>query len=284
MMAWRIGMHLRSIFFASIVLLCGCSSGDRELPEVIQKTRPNPIHTVSDEDTVGSIAEKYGMTRADLIKLNNLEQPYQLYAGQKLIVNLKPEGREPVTDVNVEGESAVANANVQPENVVLPEDGLKPEPQEPDVKKEETVEDIQAIGEGEQSESDYIWPISNGKQKITQHFGEKEVDGIVIDASAGTPVKAIADGVVMIAGIPSGEAAAYGITVVVKHSSKKTMSIYSYLKEASVAVHQKIKQGTIIGKVGKSGTIAKTPQLYFEINDLSGQGRKSVDPEKLLPK
>ena len=60
------------------------------------------------------------------------------------------------------------------------------------------------------------------------------------------------------------------------------MSIYSNLKEARVTVGQKVQQGTIIGKVGQTGSIAKKPQLYFEVNDLSGKGRHAVDPEKLL--
>ncbi|MBQ7524035.1 MAG: peptidoglycan DD-metalloendopeptidase family protein, partial [Alphaproteobacteria bacterium] len=152
----------------------------------------------------------------------------------------------------------------------------------------ETIDDLQEVAEDKKLvpvKSDYIWPVANGKSKISQHFGANDVDGgIIIDASAGTPVKSIADGVVVIAGVPSGDAAAYGTTVVVKHTAKKTMSIYANLKEAKVAVRQKVKQGTIIGKVGQSGTIARKPQLYFEINDLAGKGRQAVDPEKLLPK
>ena len=95
-------------------------------------------------------------------------------------------------------------------------------------------------------------------------------------------MKSIADGTVVIAGVPSGDAAAYGVTVVVKHPSQKTMSIYSNLKEATVAVKQKVKQGTIIGKVGQTGSIATKPQLYFEINEISDKGRQSVDPETLF--
>ncbi|MDR0942845.1 MAG: M23 family metallopeptidase [Holosporales bacterium] len=291
------GVNLRSILFSiTIVLLGGCSRGDKELPEVIQKTRPNPIHTVSEEDNIGSIAAKYGMTRADLIKLNNLQQPYQLYTGQKLIVNLKPESVSSVMNVELEKDN-VAVENVESTAVDNIDDKDKkpaeeptPPNEQPEPRQEtnpedkaETVEETNKASE-EQEQSDYIWPISNGKQRVTQHFGENEFDSIVIDASVGTPVKAIADGVVKLAGVPPAEAAAYGKTVIIKHPSKKTMSIYANLNEINVSVNQKVKQGTIIGKVGKTGTIARKPQLYFEIDDFAGQGRKSVDPEKLLPK
>jgi murein DD-endopeptidase MepM/ murein hydrolase activator NlpD len=131
--------------------------------------------------------------------------------------------------------------------------------------------------------SNYIWPVTNGNTKILRKFKEDDSDGIVIDASVGTPVKAVADGEVLISGTPSGDAAAYGITIVLKHASLKTMTIYANLKETSVAIHQKVKQGAVIGKTGKSGTIADRPQLYFEISDLAGKSRRAVDPEKLLP-
>lgn len=260
---------------AVTVFLAGCAHNDDQLPEIVQVKKVTPYHRVSDGDTVGSVSRKYGMKQADLIKLNNLEQPYQLYDGQRLLISPKMDENLPVdSDVSVKDKSREAQETDKQvtsevsnsENVAgeeIPDESVKPE-QPQDVQMHE-----------------YIWPISNGKNKISQHFDGSE-GGVIIEASSGTPVRSIADGVVVIAGIPNGEAAAYGITVVVKHVEKKTMSIYSNLKEASVSVHQKIKQGTKIGSVGQSGTIAEKPQLYFEINDLSGKGRRAIDPEKLL--
>ena len=274
------------------LFLAGCSHNGVDLPEIVQVKKVSPYHKVSEGDTVGSIAKKHGMSRSDLIKLNKLEQPYQLYNGQRLVVTVKPEDSSPDPDIEVKD-------NEKPE--IKEESFPKEEMQNteaPEISEEEgiqvgderedkaTMDDLQegpSDVEPIPAKSKYTWPINNGKNKISQHFGDNEVDGgIVIDASVGTPVKAVADGVVMIAGLPSGDAAAYGTTVVIKHTAKKTMSIYANLKETDVTVGQKIKQGTIVGKVGKSGTIAKKPQLYFEINNLSGKGRKAIDPEKLL--
>lgn len=262
------------------VLLGGCAHEGEELPEIVQVKRVTPYHRVLDGDTVGSIAQKYGMTRAELIKLNKLEPPYQLYDGQKLVVSPKtemPEYHSSDPDITVKNndDGTVVQETSEAEqtsNEVIIEGESSP-----------TIEDVQQHADNvEVIESDYIWPVANAKGKISQHFEDGE-GGIIIESSAGTPVKSVADGVVMIAGIPNGDAAAYGVTVVVKHNAKKAMSIYANLKETNVKVKQKVKKGTIIGKVGKSGTIAKKPQLYFEINDLSGNGRRSVDPEKILP-
>jgi len=260
------------------LFLTSCSHKGIELPEIVQVKKVNPYHKVSDGDTVGSIAEKYGMTRADLIRLNNLEPPYQLYNGQRLVITVKPELEEK-KDVEFDTGSDISDSSEKTNDTE--------ETVNESEKDKETLDDIKESKEEQTSvvKSDYIWPIEDGKSKVTQHYDSTEVDGaIIIDASVGTPVKAIADGKVVIAGTPSGEAAAYGTTVVIKHTAKKTMSIYANLKETSVTVGKKVKQGEIIGKVGKSGSIARKPQLYFELNDLSGPGRRSVDPEKYLPK
>ncbi|MBQ7524279.1 MAG: M23 family metallopeptidase [Alphaproteobacteria bacterium] len=258
------------------LFLCGCARDGENLPEVVQIKKITPYHKVSGDDTVESIAKTYGMKRSDLIKLNELEQPYHLYEGQRLIVTPKvDDAPEPAVDADIrvksnfndvsepkmESETLNSGAPVE-ENKVLDNESPQDEPKVVEAK------------------SNYTWPIANAKSKISQHFDGE--GGIIIDASVGTPVKSIADGIVVIAGVPSGDAAAYGVTVVVKHPTQKTMSIYSNLKEAIVTVKQKVTQGSVIGKVGQTGSIATKPQLYFEINELSPKGRRAVDPETLL--
>ncbi|MDR0640291.1 MAG: M23 family metallopeptidase [Holosporales bacterium] len=254
---------------AVALILASCSSNrDRRAPEVIQIERLEPYHIVEDGDTVGSIAAKYEMSRADLIKLNRLSPPYHLYLGQRLIIILKPDGHRDV------------GQRLEKENSPI-------EPAEEKKEEELTIDDINTgdskpanVQEESPPPSDYIWPIADGKSKISQPFTD---GGIMLSASAGTPVRAIADGVVLIAGRPEGDAAAYGITIVVKHKAKNTISIYANLQEVNVNVGEKVKQGKIIGKVGKSGTITTKPQLYLEINTVSGSDRQPIDPKKVLP-
>ncbi|MDR1233745.1 MAG: M23 family metallopeptidase [Holosporales bacterium] len=263
-------MSLRSLCGAVLaVALTACSSNRQDGgPEVIQIERVDPYHIVEEGDTVGSIATQYGMSRSDLIKLNKLHPPYQLYVGQRILIILKPDGSEtaPKTPVKEKDEAPVEQVEKKEEEITI--DDIN------------HVDSNDAAKQEEEAPSDYVWPIVDGKSKVSQPFTD---GGIMIDASAGTPVRSIADGIVIISGRPEGDAAAYGITVVVKHASKNTISIYANLQEASVKANEKVKKGKIIGKVGKSGTITTKSQLYLEINTVTGGDRQPVDPKKVLP-
>ena len=271
----------RKILRATLLalLLAGCAHDGDNLPEVVQIKQINPYHEVKGDDTVESIAKQYGMKRSDVIKLNKLEPPYHLYEGQKLIITPKVSDSE---EANVDPDVRVSMTSMDDTSSIQSDDFNSDASTSIDDEEHKVPEDIKNNLEQKPTVDvhEYDWPIANGKSKVSQHFDGD--GGIILDASVGTPVKSIAAGTVVIAGVPSGDAAAYGVTVVVKHTAKKTMSIYSNLKEATVSVGQKVQRGTIIGKVGKTGSIAKKPQLYFEVNDLSGKGRHAVDPEKLL--
>ena len=261
------------------LFLGGCAHDGDNLPEVVQMKRIVPYHRVKGDETVESIAKQYGMKRSELIKLNKLEPPYYLYEGQKLIVTPKVSDNE---EAPMEPDIKVSTTNMDESSSIKSDDLNSDVSTSIDETENKVSDDSKNNLESAPivDTHEYDWPIANGKTKVSQHFDGD--GGIILDASVGTPVKSIAAGTVVIAGVPSGEAAAYGVTVVVKHTAKKTMSIYSNLKEARVTVGQKVQQGTIIGKVGQTGSIAKKPQLYFEVNDLSGKGRHAVDPEKLL--
>jgi lipoprotein NlpD len=265
----------RSLLLPIAILLASCSSDhDRVVPEIVQVERVVPYHVVEDGDSVGSISLKYEMSRADLIALNNLRPPYHLYEGQRLVIILKAdhsgqrgsESKPSVSDrLNDETKSSI------PENSF-----------ENEVTTSENDEgDVVAVqDESPKPVSRYMWPVADGRNRISQSF---EDGGIIIGASAGTPVRSIADGIVKIAGVPDGDAADYGVTVVIKHDVGNLVSIYANLQEATVSKLKKVKKGDVIGKVGKSGIMAKKAQLYFEMNDVSGKERRPIDPEKILP-
>lgn len=90
-------------------------------------------------------------------------------------------------------------------------------------------------------------------------MGELRWKGIVIAAGAGTPVKAIADGRVILANWLQG----YGLMVIVKHG-ESDLSLYGYNQSVAVKEGQLVKAGQKIGEVGNSGGQSKSG-LYFEI-------------------
>lgn len=102
--------------------------------------------------------------------------------------------------------------------------------------------------------------------------GELRWKGIVIAASEGTEVKAIADGRVILADWLQG----YGLVVVIEHG-KGDMSLYGYNQSALVNVGAQVRAGQPVALVGSSGGQGR-PALYFEIRR---QGQ-AVNPQPWL--
>jgi LysM repeat protein len=178
------------------LLLSSCSTDEqyRSLPEVVQVERVVPYHIVSGGESVGTIAEKYSMTRTELIKLNGLSPPYQLYSGQRLVINVKVE----------DSSSTQADSDV-----VVVEEKTKPEKKEqagdeierPKLENEQPIQEQESDAPQivEEESSDYVWPIADGQNKIIQNFNDSSDGEVILKASAGTPVKAVTDGTVRIA-------------------------------------------------------------------------------------
>lgn len=122
-----------------------------------------------------------------------------------------------------------------------------------------------------------IWPVNRGK--IVTQFGEqrnKKLNtvtvsyGIDILARGDLSVKVVADGVVSAVEWLPG----YGTVIIVSHKGG-FKTVYGHLAEVYVSEGDKLKTGSLIGKVGESleGNI-----LHFQI----WNGRQSVNPENWL--
>jgi murein DD-endopeptidase MepM/ murein hydrolase activator NlpD len=98
--------------------------------------------------------------------------------------------------------------------------------------------------------------------------------GVDYAAPTGTPVSAVADGVVDYAGFRGG----YGRLVVLKHDGDIT-TMYGHLSVIAKGVTRgaKVSQGDVIGNVGSSG-LATGPHLDFRLR----RKGEFVDPEKVL--
>ncbi|HHY71442.1 MAG TPA: M23 family metallopeptidase [Thermoanaerobacterales bacterium] len=96
--------------------------------------------------------------------------------------------------------------------------------------------------------------------------------GIDIVQKEGCPVKTVLDGVVF----SVGQDKEMGNMVKIRHDNGST-TVYAHLKDVYVKKQEPIKQGFIIGTVGKTG-LAETSHLHFEI----WRDDKSEDPRKWL--
>lgn len=119
------------------------------------------------------------------------------------------------------------------------------------------------------------WP-TNGK--VLTRYG-KEIhpeyktitrrNGIDIDNTIGSPVKTVAPGTVSYVGHMRG----YGKFVIINHG-KEWYTLYAHLDKSHVTVNNPVKEKTIIGTVGETGSL-NGPRLYFEIRTEQGG---TVDP------
>lgn len=98
--------------------------------------------------------------------------------------------------------------------------------------------------------------------------------GCDIDAPNGSPVRAAADGVVLLA----EERGGYGLTVVVAHG-RSLGTVYAHNSSISVAVGQQVSLGDELAKVGSTG-LSTGPHIHFETR-LRGV---PVDPRNFLPR
>lgn len=140
------------------------------------------------------------------------------------------------------------------------------------IKKAELAKKLPDVG-------NIIWPVigpivSPFGTRIHPIYGKWMFhSGADIDAETGTPVKAVAEGIIIYA----DWLGSYGIVVFIKHGSNIT-TVYAHLKYFVVEVNQYVKQGDIIGYVDNTG-LSTGPHLHFEIR-IDG---KAVDPAKWLP-
>jgi septal ring factor EnvC (AmiA/AmiB activator) len=114
------------------------------------------------------------------------------------------------------------------------------------------------------------WPVEG---TLVYTFGKEHWKGIGISAAAGTPVKSVAAGKVMLVR-PVGT---YGLTVFLDHGGGD-YTIYGSLRSASVKEGQAVAKGEVVGQTGVSDPDLPA-HLHFEVRT---GGRDAVDPMKWL--
>lgn len=88
-----------------------------------------------------------------------------------------------------------------------------------------------------------------GNQRVFNGIPKSPHSGTDIAAAAGTPVRASADGIVVL----SGKDYFYTGNMVIIDHGRGLQTIYAHLQEAKVTEGQSIKKGEVIGLVGSTG-------------------------------
>ena len=226
-------------------------------------------HLVRAGQTGIAIARAYGVDWSRIITLNDLQAPYTLRVGMRVLIpsgSVTPAERAAtftldVDDILTGGEPALA---------------VNQRPARPSASPSRTLPPSAALAEPARLKGAFAWP---ARGNIVARFGPgatgEKFNGINIAVPLDTPILASADGVVAYAG---NEVANLGGLVILKHGGGWT-TVYGHASQLLVKRGQSVKKGQMIAMSGDSG-LADRPQLHFEIR----QGRTPVDPLGQLPR
>ena len=120
---------------------------------------------------------------------------------------------------------------------------------------------------GPEVSSDYGMRVHPIRRLLKHH------DGIDLAVPEGTPIRSIAEGIVVYADPHGG----YGQFIAVRHRDGYT-SHYGHCRSLHVSPGQRVKAGEIIGTVGSTG-LSTGPHLHFEVR-VNGEPK---DPQDILP-
>ena len=202
-------------------------------------------------DTIAEIASRYGMTIAELLRLNpGLETARLVVGSQVRLAQSAPlPALPPVLGLNPVGSGGVS----WPETPQIP-----PSP------------DFQVPGS-----TSYIWPADG---MLTSGFGwrwGRMHKGIDVANNVGTPIRAAKDGQVTFAGWDDG---GYGYLVKIRHADG-TVTVYAHNSRILVQQGKFVRQGQNISLMGSTGR-STGPHLHFEVHPA---GSSAVNPMQFLP-
>lgn len=222
----------------------------------IEPLPQSATYRVRNDDTLYSIAWRYGLDYRQLATINHIAKPYHIEIGQ--LIYLKESTLEESAPKEIASEEKTTNVPVSP---VVPQKAVIKQP------VRETPEDI---SEPTANVSLWRWP-SNGPLVRTFSSTSKGVD---IGGRPGDAVYPAAPGKVVYSG---NGLRGYGNLIIIKHNSQY-LSAYAYNQSVLVAEGDRVKYGQRIATMGNNSS--GKPMLHFEIR----RDGKPVNPLGYLAK
>ncbi|MBO0950459.1 M23 family metallopeptidase [Fibrella forsythiae] len=128
-------------------------------------------------------------------------------------------------------------------------------------------------------------PISNTHGMVRQQ-GHRPHQGWDLQAGVGTPVRAVANGLVW-----AKQSKDYGLSLILQFDAngRTLYAFYAHLSEITVNVPCSVQEGTVIARSGMSGNAKSIPvaeaHLHFEIRTTPSPGKGlggRIDPGEVL--
>ena len=259
--------------------------------------------TVATGETVYSMARRVGVAIRDLIDANELNPPYHLRAGQRLVVPSIRIHRVTKGDTlyQVSRRYGVDMYTIASVNLIAAPYTIRigQRLRVPDRRSPVTATSTPQVASSDRAAAPtttakpgnaqrqpaksqrvrsgplrFAWPV---RGRVISSFGAKpgglHNDGINIAASAGAPIVAADTGIVAYAG---NELRGFGNLLLLRHPGGWTTA-YAHNKELLVKKGDRVARGDVIARAGATGRVGR-PQLHFELR----RGSDAVDPTKFL--
>lgn len=221
------------------------------------------VYVVRKGDTLGEIAEMFGVSANTIIWANNISGG-KIREGQELVIlpisgvrhvvksgdtvkSISNKYKADLDDILLYN-SLASDAKLKVGEVIIIPDGVVSATQSAIAQTSNQVNVVAGY---------YLRPVRGIKSQ-----GIHGYNGIDIAAPVGTPIVASAEGTVILART-SGYNGGYGLYVVIRHPNG-TQTVYAHMSRINVSVGQYVDQSQTIGTVGNTGR-STGPHLHFEV-------------------
>ena len=224
------------------------------------------VYVVRKGDTLGEIAEMFGVSTNTIVWANNIKAS-SIKEGQELVI-LPISGVRHVVksgdtvkslatkykadfDEILSYNGLAADAKIKPGDIVVIPDGVISATQT-SLAKTSGLQTYPVYS------GFYLRPIVGGRKTQGIHGN----NGVDLAAPTGVPILASADGKVIVSRA-GGYNGGYGTYVVISHANG-TQTLYAHMSKDNVSVGQSVEQGQVIGTVGSTGK-STGPHVHFEV-------------------
>jgi lipoprotein NlpD len=268
------------VLLGTMILLNGCSNMHNFAPVTdgwSDTKAASQTYRVQPDDTLYSIAFRYGLDYRQLADLNHIAAPYHIAAGQRLV--LLPEADDTLTTSaapqgnTAPASSAVVTAGAPISNIATqPLSSTQAATVTTPVVSKLPIVTTSNLAAPTGPINQWLWP-THGQviHTFSDAYGGNK--GIDIAGSLGQPVRATAAGRVVYCGTGLR---GYGLLIIIKHNND-FLSAYAHNSKAYVQEGDVIKAGQTIAAMGS--TDAPQVMLHFEIR----KAGKPVDPMTYIP-
>lgn len=235
-------------------------------------------YTMRAGDSIYGISRSYGVSVAELQRVNGITDPRSIKAGTVLKVPgtaVAAADPAPTSHVAVDppAEQAQSSSPYQPTVINRRVTPSTVPVRTSDVQTAAITPPAQSRASGGAGDK-LRWPVQG---RILAGFGQRtdgtHNDGINMSVPQGTAVHAANGGTVAYAG---SELKGYGNLILLRHDNG-WVTAYAHNEELLVKRGDKVQRGQVIARAGRTGSVDQ-PQVHFELR----QGSKPVDPVPFL--